>query len=98
MAKEIRTVTYDHSLEQVGGALERAFRETGWNVDAVERSKGEILAGKRGWIGYRTVKINLEAQGSETVAVFEVDCKPSEFQELLRSFRETLSDQKKLTS
>jgi hypothetical protein len=97
MAKATRTVTYGHSLEQVGGALERAFRDTGWNVDGLERSKGEILAGKRGWIGYRTLKVSLEAQGSETVALFEIGCKSSEFEELLQSFTATLELQERPT-
>ena len=78
-------------MEKVGGALERALRETQWNVDAIERSEGTISAGKRGWIGYRTIKIVLEAREGETDVTFELACKSGEFQEMMTLFEATLA-------
>ncbi len=79
-------------MEQVGGALERAIRETGWNLDALERSEGQISAGKRGWLGYRTIHICLDAQGAETIVTFEIACKMSEFDEMMSVFENTLTN------
>lgn len=79
-------------MEQVGGALERALRETEWNLDALERSEGQITAGKRGWLGYRTMTISLDAQGGETTVTFQLACKTSEFQEMLSVFERILSN------
>ena len=92
MAKETRTVTYAHSMEQIGGALERALLETGWNLDALERSDGHISAGKRGWLGYRTIEVTLDAKDGETIATFQVACRTSEFQEMMAVFERTLSN------
>ena len=77
-------------MEKVGGALERAFKETAWNLDELERSVGRISAGKRGWFGYRTVRIVLEPRDGETQVTFQLACKPSEFSEMMAVFEATL--------
>ena len=92
MAKETRTVTYPFPMERVGGALERALKETAWNLDELERSEGLILAGKRGWMGYRTVKVDLRARNGETEVTFQLSCKVSEFEAMISVFDGILSN------
>jgi hypothetical protein len=75
----------------VGGALEMALGEGGWKIDLIEREKGEIRAGKRGWFGYRTIDISLEAQGNETEATYTPRCKADEFAALVRAVEIHLS-------
>ena len=92
MAKETRTVTYPFSMERVGGALERALKETAWNLDELERSEGLNLAGKRGWMGYRTVKVDLSARNGETKVTFQLACKVSEFEAMMAVFDDILAN------
>lgn len=78
-------------MEKVGGALERALRQTDWNLDALERFEGKISAGKRGWLGYRTIHIVLDAREGETHVTFRLSCRSSEFQEMMAVFEATLA-------
>jgi len=90
-ASAILAIRYAHPLEQVGGALETALGEGGWKIDLIEREDGEIRAGKRGWFGYRTIDISLEAQGNETEATYTRRCKTDEFDALVRAVEIQLS-------
>lgn len=66
MAKSLQ-VLIACSLERVGGGLERVLKEAGWHLDAIDRMEGTLVAGKRGWFGYRKLVFSLKADGAKTV-------------------------------
>ena len=66
MAKSVR-VMIACSLERVGGGLEGALKAAGWHLDAIDRVDGTLVAGKRGWFGYRKLEFTLKADGPKTV-------------------------------
>lgn len=84
--------SYPCSLEQVGGVLESLLQAQGWTIDFIERVQGQIHAGRRGWWGYRTLKVSLRPEGGQTHVEFELRCRPKEFERLCEALDQRLAD------